>query len=331
MNAIEASWRGWSTLTLLLLPLSALFCLLSAIRRIFYRIGLLPVVRLDVPVIVVGNITVGGTGKTPMVVWLAEKLREWGFKPGIVTRGYGGKALQWPCEVTPGSLAKEVGDEALLLRRRTGCPVFAGPDRPQAAQQLLAAHQCDLIISDDGMQHYAMARDLEIAVIDGKRRFGNGLCLPAGPMRETRQRLAATDLVIVNGAAKPQEYHMQLKLTEALVLNGGGESRGLSTFAAERVHAIAGIGHPERFFDMLQEQGLDIERHPFPDHHAFSADDLRPFSAHTVLMTEKDAVKCEQFAQPGHWYVPAVAVVGEDFESALMALIRRLKDGQKTA
>jgi tetraacyldisaccharide 4'-kinase len=308
-----------------------MFCLLSAMRRILYRIGLLRVVVLDVPVIVVGNITVGGTGKTPLVIWLAERLRQWGFKPGIVTRGYGGKARQWPCEVTRESLAKEVGDEALLLRRRTGCPVYAGADRPAAAQRLLAAHQCDLIISDDGMQHYALARDLEIAVIDGARRFGNGLCLPAGPMRETRKRLASTDLVIVNGEAGTQEHAMQLKLTDAFALDARGESRALSDFMGQQVDAIAGIGYPDRFFEMLQGAGLDVERHPFPDHHPFSAGDLLPFSKRTVLMTEKDAVKCERFAQPGYWYVPALAVVGEDFESALFALIKRLGDGQKTA
>ncbi|MEW8050715.1 MAG: tetraacyldisaccharide 4'-kinase [Candidatus Thiodiazotropha sp.] len=331
MNAIEASWSGWNGLTLLLLPLSALFCLLSAIRRLLYRIGLLSKVYLDVPVIVVGNITVGGTGKTPLVIWLAEMAQQLGFKPGIVTRGYGGSSDLWPCEVKQDTSAGQVGDEAVLLRRRTGCPVYAGPDRPAAARQLLIDHQCDLIISDDGLQHYALSRDLEIAVIDGGRRFGNGLCLPAGPLRERRIRLAETDLVIVNGISKAGEYGMRLKTSDAVALNRRGESKALTEFKSDRVHAVAGIGHPERFFNMLEGLGLKLERHPFPDHHAFTPGDLHPFSSQTVLMTEKDAVKCELFAQPNHWYVPAMAEVDDGFEEALMTLMKRLNDGQKTA
>lgn len=318
-------------MTLLLLPLSAIFCLVSAVRRLLFRIGLLRVVDLDVPVIVVGNISVGGTGKTPLVIWLAEKMQQLGFKPGIVTRGYGGNSRQWPREVAPDTQASEVGDEALLLRRRTGCPVYAGPDRSTVAQRLLADHPCDLIISDDGMQHYALGRDLEIAVIDGARRFGNGLCLPAGPLRERRGRLAETDLVLINGAGNGDQHRMRLSAAEAVALDGRGESRALDAFISGPVHAVAGIGHPERFFNMLEEAGLTLHRHPFPDHHAFSADDLQAFEDQTVLMTEKDAVKCELFAHPGHWYVPTTAEVDPGFENALVALTKRFRDGQKTA
>ncbi|MEW8505155.1 MAG: tetraacyldisaccharide 4'-kinase [Candidatus Thiodiazotropha sp.] len=331
MNAVEASWSGWSGLTLLLLPLSGIFCLVSAIRRLLFRIGLLRVASLDVPVIVVGNISVGGTGKTPLVIWLVDKMRQLGFKPGIVTRGYGGDSPQWPREVKTDTLASEVGDEALLLRRRTGCPVYAGPDRSAVAQRLLAEHQCDLIISDDGLQHYALARDLEIAVIDGVRRFGNGLCLPAGPLRERRRRLSEADLVIVNGKANEDQHSMRLKAVEAVALDGRGEARALNTFTADAIQAIAGIGHPERFFKMLEGMGLSLQRHPFPDHHAFTADDLQAFSNQTVLMTEKDAVKCELFAQPEHWYVPATVEVDPGFDNALVALTKRFRDGQKTA
>lgn len=318
-------------MTLLLLPLSAIFCLVSAVRRLLFRIGLLRVVDLDVPVIVVGNISVGGTGKTPLVIWLAEKMQQLGFKPGIVTRGYGGNSRQWPREVAPDTQASEVGDEALLLRRRTGCPVYAGPDRSTVAQRLLADHPCDLIISDDGMQHYALGRDLEIAVIDGARRFGNGLCLPAGPLRERRGRLAETDLVLNNGAGNGDQHRMRLSAAEAVALDGRGESRALDAFISGPVHAVAGIGHPERFFNMLEEAGLTLHRHPFPDHHPFSADDLQAFEDQTVLMTEKDAVKCELFAHPGHWYVPTTAEVDPGFENALVALTKRFRDGQKTA
>jgi tetraacyldisaccharide 4'-kinase len=195
----------------------------------------------------------------------------------------------------------------------------------------LSEHQCDLILCDDGLQHYALSRDLEIAVIDGVRRFGNGLCLPAGPLRERRSRLTETDLVIVNGTPKTDEYGMKLTTSKAIALNQRRASKALVGFKNDRVHAIAGIGHPDRFFNMLQGMGLEVERHPFPDHHAFTADDLLPFSNQIVLMTEKDAVKCELFAKPGHWYVPVVAEVDKDFEVALMKLIERLNDGQKTA
>jgi tetraacyldisaccharide 4'-kinase len=188
-----------------------------------------------------------------------------------------------------------------------------------------------MILCDDGLQHYALNRDLEIVVIDGVRRFGNGLCLPAGPLRERRRRLAKVDLVIVNGAAKADEHGMRLRTSKAVALDRHGEPRVLSDFKGERVHAIAGIGDPDRFFTMLKGAGLTIEEHPFPDHHGYTADDLAPFINQTVLMTEKDAVKCELFAQPGHWYVPAMADVDKAFEQALMKLIERLNDGQKTA
>ncbi|MCU7933380.1 MAG: tetraacyldisaccharide 4'-kinase [Candidatus Thiodiazotropha sp. (ex Dulcina madagascariensis)] len=326
-STIEASWDGWYLLTLLLLPLSGLFCLVSGIRRLLYRIGWLPTRTLGVPVIVVGNISVGGTGKTPLVIWLADKLKAMGFRPGIITRGYGGKSDCWPCEVTTASQAREVGDEAVLLKRRTGCPVFAGPDRVETGKRLLSASDCNLIIADDGLQHYGLHRDLEIAVIDGARRFGNGLCLPAGPLRETPKRLAKVDLVISNGEAGQGEYLMRVTGSEAVALDGRSAPRPLARFTDSQVHAIAGIGHPERFFSMLEAAGLKVERHPFADHHAYRADDLQAFSLQTVLMTEKDAVKCMAFARPSHWYVPAMVEVEAGFERQLEALIKRLTDG----
>ncbi|MCU7905555.1 MAG: tetraacyldisaccharide 4'-kinase [Candidatus Thiodiazotropha sp. (ex Epidulcina cf. delphinae)] len=324
---IEASWNGWHVLTLLLLPLSGLFCLVSGIRRLLYRIGWLPTRILGVPVIVVGNISVGGTGKTPLVIWLADKLTEMGFKPGIITRGYGGESDHWPQEVTITSQAQQVGDEAVLLKHRTGCPVFVGPDRPETGERLLSAYACDLIISDDGLQHYALHRDLEIVVIDGVRRFGNGVCLPAGPLRETPTRLARADLLISNGEARQGEYLMRVAGTEAVALDDRDRSRHLASFADSPVHAIAGIGRPERFFSMLEAAGLEVERRPFPDHHPYRADDLQAFSSQPVLMTEKDAVKCMAFARPNHWYVPAMVEVEAGFERQLEALIKRLTDG----
>lgn len=324
MNAIQRSWQGWHPITLLLLPISGLFCLLAAIRRFGYRIGILKPRKLRVPVIVVGNITVGGTGKTPLVVWLAKRLMRKGYKPGIITRGYGGNSDVWPCEVTADSRASAVGDEALLLHRRTNCPVFAGPDRWETGEALLATHDCDLIISDDGLQHYALYRDLEIVVIDGERRFGNGLCLPAGPMRERHWRLNRADLIIANGNGRNDEHTMLVNGDQALSLDGVME-QPLTAFKGDAVCAVAGIGHPKRFFSMLKKAGLTPECFSFPDHHKFRKEELEALPHETVLMTEKDGVKCEQFAQPGYWYVPASAKPDKGFETEFDAMVKNLE------
>ncbi|MEJ2618979.1 MAG: tetraacyldisaccharide 4'-kinase [Candidatus Thiodiazotropha sp.] len=326
MNPIQASWQRRQPLSYLLLPLSGLFCLLVALRRGLYRWGWLKSHAVACPVIVVGNITVGGTGKTPLVIWLAQKLTEWGFKPGIITRGYGGQSEQWPCEVTADSTPQQVGDEAILLKRHTECPVFAGAERPMVAKKLLSNYPCDVILSDDGLQHYALQRQLEILVIDGKRRFGNGFCLPAGPLRETEKRIKQVDLVIVNDDVGEGEYGMSV-IGDTACPVAGGRCKPLTELLKTEVDAIAGIGNPERFFSMLESSGLSIGRHPFADHHAFSSDDLAPFSQKTVLMTEKDAVKCEKFAQSNHWYVPATASVSADFEHQLKTKVKRLLDG----
>ncbi|MCU7829487.1 MAG: tetraacyldisaccharide 4'-kinase [Candidatus Thiodiazotropha sp. (ex Myrtea sp. 'scaly one' KF741663)] len=326
MKAIQRSWQGWHPITLLLLPLSGLFCLLVALRRLAYRLGLIKAKQLSVPVIVVGNITVGGTGKTPLVIWLAGQLRRMGYKPGIITRGYGGLSDIWPCEVTENSKATAVGDEAVLMQRRAKCPVFAGPNRWEAGNALLSAHDCDFIISDDGLQHYALQRDLEIVVIDGDRRFGNGLCLPAGPMRERPRRLNKADLVIVNGNGEEDEYSMQVGGELAVRLDGS-EERTLTSFSDEKICAIAGIGHPGRFFSMLQQAGLSAECYPFPDHHPFRVEELQALPQETVLMTEKDGVKCELFAQPDYWYVPATAKPDSGFQLAFDTMVKRLNDG----
>jgi tetraacyldisaccharide 4'-kinase len=332
LNALEAAWGSRRhPLTFVLLPLSGLFCLVSALRRRLYRWGLLKQARVEVPVIIVGNLTVGGTGKTPLVIWLVTTLRSLGYTPGIVTRGYGGDATTWPVEVNEHSLASEVGDEALLLKRRAACPVYAAPRRIDAARRLLSEQVCDVIVCDDGLQHYALKRDLEIVVVDGIRRFGNGYCLPAGPLRELPARLAEVDLVIVNGEARDDEFAMQVAGDTAQALDGKQPPRPLADFTHQPIHAVAGIGRPERFFSMLEATGLRLHRHPFPDHHAFHAEDLQPFLGETVLMTEKDAVKCEAFADHRHWYVPAEARVDRGFEEQLKVLMKRLRNGQKTA
>ena len=326
MSLIERSWDGWHPVTLLLLPLSGLFCLLAWLRRLAYRAGWLRSWKLPVPVIVVGNLSVGGTGKTPLIVWLAQHLTDLGYRPGIILRGYGGTAGARATEVTASSLPLEVGDEAVLLSRRSGCPVVVGRHRVQAGRHLLERHACDMILSDDGLQHYALQRDLEIVVVDGGRRFGNGLCLPAGPLRERPGRLRQADLVIVNGPGREGEYSMTVAVDQAISLKDG-ERRALSTFGAKRVHAVAGIGRPQRFFSVLKAAGLEPECHAFPDHYPYRPEDLAPFAGETVLMTEKDGVKCEQFALPGQWYVPARACPDPGFQQAFEAKIKRLIDG----
>ena len=324
---IQLSWDRWGPLTLVLLPLAGLYCLIVVLRRLLYRCGLLPSARLQVPVVIVGNLSVGGTGKTPLVVWLANWLRGRGLKPGILTRGYGGQAKSWPLRVEPDTPVVQTGDEALLLRRRTGCPVYAGPDRAQAGRRLLAEQDCDILICDDGLQHYALQRDLELMVIDGERRFGNGLCLPAGPLRETRGRLRDVDLLIANGQAGLGEHPMQVSAARAVAVNGALADRPLESFAGRSVEAVAGIGNPERFFRLLESHGVRINRHSFPDHHPYRPEDLLPFTGRTVLMTEKDAVKCAAFAGDDVWFVPAEARFDKPFIQQLTLLIDRLIHG----
>ena len=288
---------------------------LVRVRRGLYRWGWLKRYRAPVPVIVVGNITVGGAGKTPCVIWLCEILRAAGYTPGVVSRGYGGQAASWPQVVTLTSDTRQVGDEPVLIAVRTGCPVFAAPDRGAAIRALLEAEpEVDVIVSDDGLQHYAMARDVEIVVIDGARRFGNGYCLPAGPLREPLSRLGEVDFKVCNGGvAHTGELSMQLAMDQAHNLLRPDWLCSLSELAGTRVHAVAGIGHPQRFFSQLREAGLDVIEHPFPDHHPFRAADIYFDDSLPVLMTEKDAVKCMPFADIQHWAVPVFAKMDAQF------------------
>ena len=321
-------WYEPHPVRVLLLPLAILFYLLSCIRRWLYKSGLLDIQKFPVPVIVVGNITVGGTGKTPLVIWLTGHLRSLGYKPGIVCRGYGGKALDWPQPVDGGSDPAMVGDEAVLLAMRTGCPLWAGPDRSAAVRGLLQQSDCDLVISDDGLQHYAMDRNLEILVIDGERGLGNGCLLPAGPLRETAGRLRTVDLVISNGAWRkdvPQMHMVRPRLVPLQDMRQAGES--LDMFEGKRVHALAGIGHPEKFFKMLEQHGLKLVRHAFVDHHEFTPEDLRLGPELPILMTDKDGVKCRQMLQGDGWVVRIDAQPGKEFISRLNILLQELDNG----
>lgn len=323
MARIDTYWYRGSPWLWLLWPISLLFCALVMIRRALYRLGILQSVSFAAPVIVVGNITVGGSGKTPLVTYLVELLRRHGYKPGVVSRGYGGQAENWPQTVTVESCASMVGDEAVLLARRCQCPMVVGPDRAMAVEQLLGEHDVDVVISDDGMQHYRMGRDIEIAVLDGERRLANGLCLPAGPLREGKGRLKQVDFLVTNGKARAGEWAMQLQPGEAHSLRGD-EKRSLEAFSGKTVHAVAAIGNPERFFHTLRDAGLSIKAHPFADHHPFTQGELDFNDAEPVMMTEKDAVKYINYASERHWYLPVTAVLDEDFSRQLLERLENI-------
>lgn len=320
-------WQTRNFITLCLLPVASLFCLIVQIRRAAYRDGFITSCRLPVPVIIVGNISVGGTGKTPLVIWLTNYLRTEGWQPGVIIRGYRGKAKQWPQFVEPHSDPQQVGDEAVLLARRCGCPVVAAPNRFIAGQWLIQKYARNIIICDDGLQHYALQRDVEIAVIDGEKRLGNGLCLPAGPLRELPQRLHTCDLVITNGQAAAGEFSMILHGTQAVKLGNSLHTKPLTEFVNHDITAIAGIGNPSRFFAMLKHHGLRLQERAFPDHHAFCMQDFAGLTSRTIMMTEKDAVKCEQFLHHvDAWYVPINAVL----EPVLVTKFARISQLLKT-
>ncbi len=311
-------WYGRPSLLWLLWPLEWLFRTATALRRGAYRCGLMRVGRPPVPVIVVGNIAVGGTGKTPVTIALCEALLQRGYRPGIASRGYGSRATQFPLPVSPSTPAVLAGDEPLLLARRTGCPVVIAPERAAAAAQLVEEAGCNVVICDDGLQHYALGRDIELAVIDGQRGLGNGHCLPIGPLREPPARLRRCDAVLINGTSTPklpgpapvQIHHFTL-MPARMVPLGGGEPVAVQDWcrAHPAVQAVAGIGNPERFFDTLRALGVAVTPHPFPDHHAFSADDLLLGSDLPVVMTEKDAMKCAGLPVANAWYLTVDAVL----------------------
>ncbi len=322
IDTLESAWYGDARRPWWTAPLAALYGGMTRLRRRLYRRGWLRSVRLPVPVVVVGNLTVGGTGKTPLTIALAEALRARGYRPGVVSRGYGGSRRE-PLLLGDSPDPAEVGDEPCLIRA-TGIAVAIGRERPAAAQLLLDAG-CDVLIADDGLQHYALARDVEICVIDGVRRFGNQRLLPAGPLREPMSRLERVDFRVCNGAEPAAgEFSMQLRSDEVVALQDGTR-RSLSDFAGQRVHAVAAIGNPARFFASLRAVGIEPIEHPFADHHAFVADDLNFGDQLPVLMTDKDAVKCRHFAQPYWSRVPVRAELPVGFYDALVERLDRLR------
>jgi tetraacyldisaccharide 4'-kinase len=328
-----AHWRRRGTLALALLPLAVVFGFAAALHRWLFRIGVLRVESLPVPVVVVGNVTAGGTGKTPLVLWLVAELRRRGLHPGIVTRGYGGTGAE-PAEVTASSDPALSGDEPVLLARRAACPVWRGRDRAAAGRALLAAHpSCDVIVSDDGLQHHRLARDVEIAVVDGTRGFGNGFLLPAGPLRERVSRLARCDVVVVKEPQTDPPAGIHDAVAMRLVpgrwqrLDNPAVTLDVSAFAGRRVHAVAGIGVPEQFFSTLTAMGADVVPHAFPDHHAYRAGDLAFAGDAPIAMTEKDAVKCAAFATARMWVLPVDAILDASIADRILQTLRTSHHG----
>lgn len=324
-SILDRIWYGDSFIYLFLLPLSGLFALVSAARRKLYQVGILRTCKVPVPVVVVGNITVGGTGKTPVTAWLVGVLKDKGMKPAIISRGYGGKVAHKVLHVTAASDPGVAGDEPVLLARRTGCPVFVNANRVASALEA-ASQGADVIVSDDGLQHYRLRRDAEIAVVDGSRGLGNGYLLPAGPLRESERRLQSVDRVMVQRAVGDAgtRYGNRILDTrmsrfslagETLHKIGDQTTAELKTFDGQRVHAVAGIANPERFFSQLERHGLDVIRHPLPDHARISDDDVSFDDDNAVIVTEKDAVKCSAIAHENLWYLPVHVVFDIDQKS----------------
>jgi tetraacyldisaccharide 4'-kinase len=346
---LENEWQRRGGGALIFLPFALAFKLASAVRRHLYTSRLLTSWRAPVPVIVVGNITVGGTGKTPVVLAILEMLQRRGWTPGVVARGYGrvprgehdplGVVRVFPDVATP----EHFGDEPVLIARRSRVPVYISPDRPAAARALLAAHpEVDVLVSDDGLQHYAMARDIELAVVDGERLFGNGLPLPSGPLRDPVKRLESVDAVIVNGGTIdgiPGSRHFSMRLGhETFVSLANGDVRTPDEFSmalrGRSVAALAGIGHPGRFFEHLSRLGIDARAYPFGDHHLFQPAELKLRGAEIIVMTEKDAVKCRAFADARMWFMRVEAILPQDFDEFLLtrlATARRSADGPQAA
>lgn len=328
MSVLADAWYRNAAWLKLLRPWSALFKLLvtrRCRRQRQYQIDPSP---LPVPVIVVGNITVGGTGKTPLVIALIEHLRQAGYTPGVVSRGYGTQAPYYPFSVQADTVPEHGGDEPCLIVRRTGAPLFIDPNRMAAANALLEQHDCDVLISDDGLQHYAMPRDIEIAVIDAARGLGNARCLPEGPLREPPERLEEVDWVVFNGQVPTQllslpplanvPVAMQLQPGELWSLQGKGAVAPANWSGGRKVHAVAGIGHPQRFFDTLNTLGFDVIEHPFADHAHYEPEQLTFEPELPVIMTEKDAVKCMEQPPAQAWALPVEACLEPDFLSALL-------------
>ena len=326
MRFTDWLWYRPNPLKWLLWPIGGIYGVVMEIRRLVYRLGMKPVTTLPLPVIVVGNLTVGGSGKTPVVIWLAGELKSCGYRVGIVSRGYGGNAENWPQRVSTASDPGLVGDEPVLIARATGCPVMVSPDRVAAAKALISSEQLDVLLADDGMQHYALDRTLAIAVVDGQRGLGDGFCLPAGPLREFKCRIADVDAIVVNGGSWGRAGVFRAQpAAQRLHQVAGSEQKLLAEFRNTEVHAVAGIGNPQRFFNLLEDAGVDVLPHPLPDHTKLTGAELDFDDARPVFVTEKDAVKCEGFARENVWCVPIkLEFEAEDGQRLMRRVLRDL-------
>ena len=319
---VNSVWYGQNKLAYLLLPLSGVFAVSAKARQWKQNNSK---IDFPVPVIIVGNITVGGTGKTPMVTALVNNLQQQGYKPGIASRGYGGQATQ-PTLVEPSHSADYVGDEPLMIFNNTQATVVVGQNRLEVIQQLINTHQCDVIICDDGMQDYRFAHDIEIIMVDGDRVFGNHKLLPAGPLREPISRLQKANFVVATSKMVPAVSGdcMTLQLVECVQLAKPHNRGSLEQFKGQTVHAVAGVGNPNRFFNNLTTLGLKVIEHAYPDHARYELSDFSFSDQNPILMTEKDAVKCQKLSLDNAWYVPLETKLPDDFMSRVNTLLRNM-------
>lgn len=315
-------WARRGAAARLLLPLASLYHAVVAARRACYRTGLCRVERFSAPVVVVGGLTVGGSGKTPLVMHVATLLARRGFRPGIVSRGYGGRPPRQPLRVDAATPVAQCGDEPAMLARELSLPVVVDRNRPRGVRELFERLGCDVVVADDGLQHYTMGRQVEIAVLGGERPLGNGYLLPAGPLREPPSRLAEVDLVVCNGGAEYPGGHAMRLRSDTLRALAGGATRPLAGLRGVRVHAVAATGNPTAFFTMLAGQGLRVTPHPFPDHYRFRRGDFMAMRDAPIVMTQKDAVKCDDMALGDAWFTHAVAELDEKFDNQLVALLK---------
>jgi len=321
-------WKKHSFLKLFFLPLSCIYLLVIKYRDKLYKKKLLTSFQSPVPVIVVGNITVGGNGKTPFVIALVKYLTKHGYRPGIVSRGYGGKAKHYPQKVTGRSQVHETGDEPLLLMKQLGCPVYIDPVRPRAIQHLLNNEYVNIIVSDDGLQHYAMQRDIEIVMVDGERLFGNHCVLPAGPLREPIVRLKHADYVVSTGNIDNDwltPWKMTLKPLYWVNCKNVSLTLPVDAFVNQTVDAIASIGHPNRFFDQLKKLGMQINCKAFADHYPFNDNDLHEFKGKKLVMTAKDAVKLMSCVEEDWWYLAIEPIINEELLASINRLIQDIR------
>lgn len=321
MKSLEHYWYHSNIFVWFLLPLSWLYCFVAFARRTLYRLNIKKSFFAKAPVVVIGNIVVGGSGKTPLLIALCEYLQNKGYKPGVVSRGYGGDVIGVK-QVLSTDSAGQVGDEPLMISLRTQVPVVVGADRVAAVDHLLKNNQCDIVLSDDGLQHYRMKRDLEFAVVDSSRKFGNGFCLPAGPLREKVSRLNDVDVVVYNGTSESDAdvSAYDLRVIGVSKLDSGESKQEivpLPSFSDRKIHAVAGIGHPARFFSQLGETVASVTEHAFPDHHVYSQDDFSGWNQDCIIMTEKDAVKCRHLDLKDAWVLLVTAELSDALERQL--------------